>query len=204
MKISVVLTTAFLLHLLLSVLLMTGPVSVNASQERDTEPHPYIFTNQTLSATADVEAINQETREVVLRTPDGNKMVFIAGENVRNLDQVEPGDVVDYEYVSNMSLILVKQPGPVPESLGITVQSKAKPGEKPSTTTIDKRVRTATILALDEEANTFQLEWADGAVEEFTAENPENLKKASVGDSIVITKVEKMVISVGKPVAGSE
>ena len=47
----------------------------------------------------------------------------------------------------------------------------------------------------------FKLMGPDGLVEEYTVENPEDLKKATVGDLVVITNTETMAISVEKTVA---
>ena len=161
--------------------------------------HPYLVSNQSLSAIAVVEEIDQETRLVKLRTTEGRMMTFTAGETVHNLEQVAVGDVVDYEYVSNMSVILVEQPGAIPSEQRRTSQSTAGVGEKPRTETVDTRVQTAKIVAIDHEASTYSLEWPDESVQQYTAKNPENLSKASVGDHIVITSMERMVISVEKP-----
>jgi hypothetical protein len=46
------------------------------------------------------------------------------------------------------------------------------------------------------ETNTFKLEGPDGTVEEFAARDPENLRRAEVGDLVVTTVTEAVAISV--------
>ena len=51
------------------------------------------------------------------------------------------------------------------------------------------------------EANTFKLKGPDGNVEQYTARNPENLKKTLEGDLVAITLTEAMAIAVEKDTA---
>jgi len=54
----------------------------------------------------------------------------------------------------------------------------------------------ATVEAIDIEANTFKLKWPEGAVKEYVARDPENLKKADVGDLVVVTYTEALAVVV--------
>ena len=56
----------------------------------------------TLEAT--VTAINQETREVTLQDAEGESMTIIAGDEVRNLAQVEVGDKLKVEYLQTIAI----------------------------------------------------------------------------------------------------
>ena len=52
----------------------------------------------TTTVTATVKKIDQQTREVTLATDDGEEISFVADDAVKNLAQVQPGDVVTVEY----------------------------------------------------------------------------------------------------------
>ena len=52
----------------------------------------------TVEATAIVTAIDQKTREVTLKKDDGTEVTFVASEDVKNLAQVKPGDVLHVVY----------------------------------------------------------------------------------------------------------
>ncbi len=55
---------------------------------------------------ATVQSIDQTTREVTLRYPDGSVSTFVAGDEVRNLAQVKNGDVVLMEYFAGLAVAL--------------------------------------------------------------------------------------------------
>ena len=143
-----------------------------------------------------VESVNLETREVVLNRADGEIISFIASDNVRNLDQVEPGDVVTANYEESLSIEVIANEGFEPGEVELAAVARAEEGQKPGMAAIDTVVETATVEDINIEANTFKLRTADGAVNEYTARNPENLKRAKVGDLVVFTVVNTLAISV--------
>ena len=57
---------------------------------------------------------------------------------------------------------------------------------------------TATVEEINLENNTFKLKGPSGEVQEYVARDPENLKKAEVGDLVVITYTAAVAISVEK------
>ena len=61
---------------------------------------------------------------------------------------------------------------------------------------VDTEVVVYTVVDIDLEANTFKLEAGDGTVEEFSARDPDNLRRAEVGDLVVTTVTEAVAISV--------
>ncbi len=155
-----------------------------------------LFTSQSAQITAVVEAINHETREVKLRGPEGNAIIFTASEEARNLAQVKVGDIVSAEVIQSMRIEVFANDGMEPGRGEISVLGRTAEGEMPGAVAIDTQIITATVEEINIEANTFKLKGPDGTVNEFVARNPENLKKASVGDLVVITYTEAMAISV--------
>ena len=53
-----------------------------------------------------VQAIDQETRKVTLRDPEGNLTTFTAGPEVRNLAQVKQGDIVLMEFYQGFAYVV--------------------------------------------------------------------------------------------------
>jgi hypothetical protein len=155
-------------------------------------------TSETVTITALVEAINHETREVTLRGPEGNTVSFVASEEARNLDQVEAGDIVMAEYVQSMSIEVMANDGFEPGAGEISAAGRSEKGEMPGMAAIDSVVVTATVEEINIEANTFKLKGPSGEIKEYEARNPENLKKAEVGDLVVITYTEAVAITVEK------
>jgi hypothetical protein len=167
-----------------------------AADEQAALDKPSFSATQTEIITAKVEAINHETREVTLRGPAGNAVTFTASEEARNLDQVSVGDTVVAEYIERMSVTVVANDGMEPGAMGMTTIERAEKGDMPGVVAVDTEVITATVEEVNLEANTFKLKGPGGVIEEYAAMNPENLKRAAVGDLVIITMTEAMAISV--------
>ena len=78
-----------------------------------------------------VDSVNQSTREVVLRGPEGNSVTVTAGPEVRNLAQVRRGDrvVVTYGEALAVEMAPPGAGGPPLEVAGGGV--RARPGQRP-------------------------------------------------------------------------
>ncbi len=187
------------LSLLAALLLFTTPSW--AEESKETSDKPSMYTSQTIILTAAVEAINHETREVTLRGPEGNTVSFVASEEARNLGQVSVGDIVIVEYVQSMSIEVFANEGLEPGAGNLVVEGRSEEGAMPALTAIDAIVVTATVEEINIEANTFKLKGPAGEIKEYTARDPENLKKAEVGDLVVITYTEAVALSVEKTTA---
>lgn len=145
--------------------------------------------------TATVEAINHATREVALRRPDGSLEIFVAGEEVRNLAQVEVGDVVKIEY--NVGLMLALQPvsGGIRERREKVEEERAELGQKPAGTVRKMVYARGVVRAVDLQARTVTLQ---GALKTVTLPVAENIDLNSVkaGDRVDADYVESLAISV--------
>ena len=184
--------------LLITLLLFSS--SAWSGETAATTDKPSMSASQTVTISAVVEAINHETREVTLRGPQGNSVSFIVSEEARNLDQVSVGDVVTAEYVESVSIDVFANDGTEPGVGGLSAAGRSEKGEMPGVAVMDATVVTATVEEINIEANTFKLKGPDGEINEYTARNPENLKKAAVGDLVVITYTEALALSVEKTV----
>jgi hypothetical protein len=157
---------------------------------------PRFHAAQSMMVEASVEAINHETREVTLKRPDGEIIEFVASDEARNLDQVSVGDIVTAEYVESLSIEVIANEGYEPEAGEMQAMARTEKGQMPGVTAIDVQVATATVEDINIEANTFKLRGPDGSVEEYVARNPENLKRAKVGDLVVFTATTSVTIVV--------
>ena len=157
---------------------------------------PDITTSQSLTITELVEAIDYETRKVTLSNPQGTSITLTVGEEVPNLEQVKVGDTVTTEYVQNLSIKIVDNPELAPSEQENKTVNRSEKGEVPWMTMVDEIVVTTVIEGINIEANTVQLTGPNGSVEEFTVNDPENLKRVSVGDRVIITQTDKTAISV--------
>ena len=174
------------------------PLSAWSGDEQKSSDKPSISTSHTVQLSAVVEAIDMETRQVTLRGPEGNSRTLTVREDARNLDQVDVGDTVNVEYVQNLTIEVFANDGMEPGTGQLSAVQRAKEGEMPGMAVMDTSIVTATVEAIDIEANTFKLKWPDGEIKEYVARDPENLKKADVGDLVVVSYTEALAVVVEK------
>lgn len=170
----------------------------NKPAEMMIQEKPFFSTSVSAVETSTVTAINHETREVTLLDEEGNSTTFIAGDDVRNLAQVNTGDLVTVEYIKNLTVQVIDAPEAVPAVADVIAEVRAEAGEMPAAATIETMVEVSTIEAIDIEANTFRLKDENGVITEYTARDPENLTRSKVGDVVVATLTEALAISVSK------
>ncbi len=176
-------------------LLLTTTVVLAANEDAMMDK-PSFSASQSMTISAVVEAIDHETRVVTVRKPDGEALTFTASDEARNLDQVEVGDVLTAEYTESLSIEVMANDGMEADAAEASAMARTKKGEMPGFAAMDAAVVTATVEEINLEMNTFKLKGPDGTVNEYVARNPENLKRAAVGDLVVITVTESVVITV--------
>lgn len=147
-----------------------------------------------MSSYAIVEAVDMKTRMVTLKNPEGQTFAIRAGEEVVNLPQVKPGDRVDVTYAETLSVRMAEPGETKNEITGII--GRAEPGEKPAVVDVTETSVTATIEAIDKVNETATLKMPDGSYRIVKAEDPANLEKVKVGDTIVIVYQEAIGIFV--------
>ena len=178
------------------VALLLSTTTVLAANEDAMMDKPSFAASQTMTISAVVEAIDHETRVVTVRKPDGEALTFTASDEARNLDQVKVGDVLTAEYTESVSIEVMANDGMEADMAEASAMARTKKGEMPGFAAMDATVITATVEEINLEMNTFKLKGPDGSVNEYVARNPENLKRAAVGDLVVITVTESVAITV--------
>jgi hypothetical protein len=149
-----------------------------------------------LKLTAAVVAIDKATRTVTLKGPKGNVVDIVAGDDVKNFDQIKVGDFVVVNFVQALSLELQKaKAGPS----GITSESAmvtAKPGERPAAAAGHQVTAIAKVTAVDKKAKTITLKGPRGNSVALDVQNPDQFKVVKVGDQVLVTYTEAVAISV--------
>ena len=179
----------------LSIAILVLAASAWAAEEAAME-RPSMYASQTAMVTAVVEAIDHETRVVTVRKDDGESITFTASDEARNLGQVKVGDILMAEYQETISIQVMANEGHEPQAALMDATARTEEGEMPGFAAMDATVITATVEEINIEANTFKLKGPDGTIKEYTARNPENLKRSKVGDLVVITITEALAIVV--------
>lgn len=148
-----------------------------------------------VDVTATVTKVDQVTRAVTLRAEDGREHSFIASDEVKNLAQVEPGDVVTATYAEALAYE-VKKGGTAVEPATVVAGGSAEPGVKPEGAIARQTTVTVLITAIDPTVPTVTFKGPAGNTRTVKVRHPEKLEGVKVGDTVEITYTEAFAIKV--------
>lgn len=183
------------MKLLSLVAALVVSLSLQAGDPAAKVEKPSISATQKVHVTTVIDAIDREARTVTLKGPQGNTRTLQAREDSHNIDKLEVGDQVDVEFIQHMSIEVFENDGSEPSAGVLAAEATNKEGETPAVMAVESVVTTAIVEDINIEANTFKLRWPTGDILEYEAQNPENLKKAAVGDLVVTTYTEAVALS---------
>lgn len=137
--------------LLLTTGCATAPDKSSVKEEKATAasqpaPAPDLSTRETITATATVQAIDLQTREVTLKDQKGQVFTVKVSDEVRNLPQVRVGDRLVVTYQQELAIYLTGRTG-----TGISTRTdalsagRAEPGQRPAGVVRDTSRITANI-----------------------------------------------------------
>jgi hypothetical protein len=172
-----------------------GEVKESKEKKESKEAKPSGMKEQTVEATATVEAIDLDKRIVTLKGPKGNVFELKVGERAKNLSQVKVGDQVKVKYYESLAFE-VKKAGAAGEATVTSGVARAKEGEKPGGIAANQVTITATVEAIDAKKNYVTLKGPEGKILEVKVKDPKNLKSVQKGDKVVLTYTEALAVSV--------
>ena len=173
-----------------------GACSKNAPQPSVPPGESLVSSSEVKTTVAKVEAVDLKSRKVTLSSLQGDLFIIHAGKEAVNLPQLKKGDMVDISYGQELK-VWMAEPGEVLNEQSEVVV-RAKPGSKPQGMGVRKTSVTAKILAIDKTNELAKLELANGSVVVVKVENPANLNKVNVGDTLAISYLEVLDIVVRK------
>ena len=147
------------------------------------------------TVTATVVKINQETREVTVKAEDGKEHTFVASEDVKNLAQVKPGDVITATYGEALAYE-VKKGGQVADVATVVGGGAAAPGSRPAAGIARQTTATVLITAIDPKAPSVTFKGPQGNTRTIKVLHPEKLEGVSVGDTVELTFTEAFAVKV--------
>lgn len=156
---------------------------------------PGVVVGAGLVAAATVESVNKETREIGLREADGSLSMIVAGNEVRNFDQIKVGDRVVVRQSIGMVMALSPSASGVRERTDTLEVGRAEPGQKPASVVRKTVEATVTVMAVDAEARTLTLKGPLRTVTLPVAEDID-LGAIKVGDMVDALYQETIAISV--------
>jgi hypothetical protein len=164
-----------------------------------TEPMSY---DSSISGTwtAKVQSVNMAKREITLQGPSGKSETFEVGSKVQRLNEVSAGDTVKLAWSATLHGEL-RAPTPAEAADPIRIYSYVS---RNSTDAAPEGVEgtalrvVTTVDAVDLAAMTVTLKGPLGNRIDAHAKSPENIRKLHVGDTVVVTYSQGVVISLEK------
>jgi len=151
---------------------------------------------RTVESSAQVVRIDKTTRTVTLKGSRDNTVDVVAGDEVKNFDQIKVGDFVVARYTEALVLKLRKTKG-ASDAVSVTEGStRAKPGERPAIAGARQITAIAEITAVDPKASTITLKGPDGKLTTLDVLNPDQFKVVKVGDQVEVTYTEALALGV--------
>ena len=161
----------------------------------ETPPEP-ASRELTLETTAVVQTIDMETRQVLLKTEDGRMLTIVAGPEVRNLDQVEPGDRIKAVYYESVAVQMATAQASGTEAAAAVV--RAAEGAKPGAA-VGASVRAiVTIISYDPDTNVISFIAPNGAADRLVVkpEMQDFARALKVGDRVDVVYTKALAIGV--------
>lgn len=165
------------------------------------EPAP-VTIEGTEEVTATVEAIDVNTRMVVLKASDGAEFALVVAPEVRNLEQVKVGDRVVSRYRESLGAELVRRgdgSGDTEEPSVSTTSARAADGAMPSATSSTQTRQTVRITNVDKQNHIVTFYGSDGLARVLPVRTPQGqefIAKLKAGDEVELTYTEAVAMSV--------
>jgi ribosomal protein L6P/L9E len=145
---------------------------------------------------AQVVGIDKATRTVTLKGPKGNVVDIVAGDDVKNFDQIKLGDFVVARYMQALTLELAKTKAGVRQG-GVTEgAARAQPGERPAGAVARQVTVLADVIDVSPKNKTITLKGPKGNVVKLDVQNPDHFKVVKKGDQVEVVYTEALALSV--------
>ena len=152
----------------------------------------------TVQMSFSVQAVDVEKRHITLKGPDGNTGVFEVGDEVKRLSEIKAGDTIHAEYTVG-AVAELREPTAEEKSAPLTEVTGVARGtsEAPPAGGIGRVVRAvASIESLDPAAQSATVKGPEEGLVTVHVEDPAVFNSLKVGQPIVVTFAEKLVLTV--------
>lgn len=202
----------YILHLL-AIVLLSACSNVNASNgsldvesakdakgqiaaSTQFEPGKGVLIESAMKLTATVLSVDKQDRSIVVKAADGKAKKIELTEDVKNFDQIHPGDEVVVEVYSALAMQLA-EPGAEFSDEATGLVAVARPGDKPKMVVADIVHVLAKISEINKDRRELVVTGPLG--NSVTLQVPEDVKKfdeLKVGDEVNASYFEAFALSV--------
>ena len=145
-----------------------------------------------------VRAVDQETRKVVIETPDGERATIVVPPEAQNLDQVKVGSKFRMRFLQSVA-VYISATGGEPEAAEVTEMQLAEKGATPAGVVVNVKQVQARVEEIDYAARTVVLTGPDGNRVKVTAdEKVKRFAEIKPGDMVVVRYTEGLAMKMIK------
>jgi len=149
---------------------------------------------------ATITAVDQTQRLVTVRGPEGNELTLEAGPEVRNLAQVEVGDIVRLSYEEIwMAERIAPDQAPEVVAAATAAAARAAEGERPGVALGTAVTMVVMIESIGPQGRTATFITPDGALQAIYVQRPQSRAFAGTlkaGDLVQLTRAETLALVV--------
>jgi hypothetical protein len=163
------------------------------------QPSPAISDVQKVSETATVQSVDPATRHLVIKRPSGETASIKVPAEVRNFENLKPGDAIRATYYRETEITISKGSEPLPEDTATVFTARAPQGGLPGGVIANRLVVSGAVVGIDKARNLVKVVSPQGGeVHEMEVRDPrgrELLGELKVGDKITASVSESLLIA---------
>jgi Cu/Ag efflux protein CusF len=173
----------------LAALLTVLPIFAVAQAQTDKT----VTKENAVTATMTIQAIDQATRSITLRSEKGDEDTFTVGPEVKRFNELKVGDKIRATYYESL-VFQLRKPG-VPSAPASTTVAGGRIAEVPGAAVGKQETTTVTVKAVDMNAPSITVVTPDGRVMTRKIQERKNLEGVSPGDRIDITYTQALIVN---------
>ena len=189
------------LALLIALAAIAGSERPAAAQSTATaaKAGPRMVVAETTSIEARLDVVDVKTRRMTVTGPRGKALTLKVGPDVKDLDQVKPGDQLVVRYFEPLVLFVRKSGEPRAATEGTAVQVIPR-GKRPVAVAVDTVEFKGTVEAIEYAKRRLTLKGPEGKTRTIKVDpSVKRLGEVKKGDQVVARYTEAIAISVQKP-----
>ena len=150
--------------------------------------------DETITATATIEAIDQSARTMTIKDEQGIYDTLTVPPEVTKFNALKVGDKITARYYSSL-IVRLKKPGEKAVDVD-TAALTPSTGAKPGGTIASQRTLTVTIMAIDQKVPSITVKGPNGWTYSRKVHDKKALAQVKVGDQLDITWNDAVMLSV--------